>query len=118
MTTADQLIDCLGEIAATRLLSLRGGTRIEIPQRPTGSSLSEIIGADGVGRLIEGFGPGRLQLPTGHCRGSGGRRRQAKRMLREGRSIRDVALALDLHMRTVERFASEIRDDRQIDMEF
>jgi hypothetical protein len=110
-----QLPGIAGEIEAiigldltVRLLKRRGGTQIAIPVRAKGSKLSEIIGLHATERLSLAFGPGKLTLPCGSMRGARARRAEAIAMLRRGASLAQVALACDLHTRTVSNYRAQI----------
>lgn len=118
---AAEIAAVIGEAQTLRLLQARGGTQITIPKAAPGSQLADLIGEADADRLIDAFGHGRMTLPTGAGRGVGGRRRQAMRMLRDGHSLREVALACDLSVRTVQNYRAELRaghDPRQIDLPF
>ncbi|MGR3501584.1 hypothetical protein [Pseudaestuariivita sp.] len=93
------------------LLKARGGTEIEIPVRVPGSLIASIIGEEAATQLRDAFGAGRLTLPCSHMRGAGAvrlsKRKHAERLLRAGKSIQEVALEADLHIRTVRRYKLE-----------
>lgn len=111
---AGEIEEVIGLDAAVTLVRARGGTDIEIPKRAAGSYLEGLVGADAAAALISHFGHGRLGLPCAHLRGAGAERARRKaralEMLQAGRSQREVALACDLHLRTVERYARESPD--------
>jgi len=120
---AGEIEEAIGLEKAVSLLKARGGTRIEVPKSGTGV-LGQIIGADGVEALRDAFGHGRLELPMAGIRGRRARdaqvRAAAMRMLAEGSSNREVALACDLSMRSVENYRRTMRsnDDRQLPLLF
>lgn len=114
---AAEIEEAIGTEMAGRLLRLRGGTKITVPKKPEGSWLASIIGPENTQLMIWAFGPGDLRLPTGNQRGVAGRREAAKRMLAQGASTLEVALALDLHTRTVEKYRAAMKDaSRQLDL--
>lgn len=105
---AGQIEEAIGLDLAVRLLKRRGGCEIHIPRRVTGSMLAEIIGDDATARVIDALGPGKVLLPCAHLRGQFARREDARRMLRDGASLQQVALSCDMHTRTVSRLRKEI----------
>lgn len=105
---AAQIEQAIGRDLTDRLLRERGGCEINIPDKARGSRLAGIIGDEATKALIYEIGPGRYVLPVSHMRGTGGRKRRAIAMLREGRSNREVALACDLHTRTVTNYRAEL----------
>lgn len=114
---AGQIETVIGLELTVLLLRRRGGTQITIPVRPKGSILAEIIGADATRKLALAIGAGKLNLPCGEMRGARARRSQAKRMLLSGASLQQVALACDLHSRTVSNYRAELdaaAGDRQM----
>lgn len=123
-----QLPGIAGEIEAAigleltlRLLKRRGGTQINIPVKARGSMLAEIIGLHATERLIHSIGYGKVTLPCGYMRGAKARRAEAKRMLLQGASISQVALACDLHSRTVSNYRAELeaaQGDKQMTLPF
>lgn len=118
---AREIVDLIGEPAAVKLLAARGGTEVFIPDQVTDSKLSSIVGLPAAVKLREHFGPGPLRLPTGSARGAGARRARAMQMLREGATTREVAMACDLHTRTVENYSAQmqrVQDARQTGFNF
>lgn len=118
---AGQIEEAIGLDLTVRLLRRRGGTEFTIPVRASGSLLAEIIGIEAAVTLIDHLGPGKIMLPCSQMRGASARRGTAKRMLREGASIAQVALACDLHSRTVSNYRAEIEKEageRQLRLPF
>jgi len=116
---AAEIAEVIGEAAALRLLEARGGTQISIPVRAEGSMLARLVGETEAQAMIDTFGPGKLTLPTAGARGVGARRARAMRMLRKGHSLQEVALACDLHTRTVSNYRAQIdRDNGQMELPF
>jgi hypothetical protein len=105
---AGEIEAVIGAERTALLLKRRGGCQISIPVRAAGSLLAEIVGADAAQRLSDVLGPGRITLPCGHMRGARRRRAEAKAMLAGGASIQAVALACDLHTRTVSNYRAEL----------
>lgn len=110
---AGQIEEAIGLDLAVRLLKRRGGCEIHIPRRIKGSQLAEILGEDAAARVADALGPGKVLLPCGYLRGQFARRAEAKRMLRQGASLQEVALACDMHTRSVSRLRAEIEAEAQ-----
>lgn len=108
---AGQIEEAIGRDLTERLLKRRGGTEIKIPKFARGSMLAEIVGVHAAEKLIREIGPGRIVLPLGNMRGTKARKAAAKRMLRQGASVNQVALACDMHGRTVQNYRAEIEDE-------
>lgn len=105
---AGEIERVIGLDLTVRLLKRRGGCELHIPRRAQGSLLAEIVGEDAAAKLAEAIGPGKVLLPCAHLRGQFARREDACKMLREGMSLQQVALACDMHTRTVSRLRAEI----------
>jgi hypothetical protein len=117
--SAARIARLIGPAATARLLAWRGGREINIPATAKpGTQLLELLGAVDAQKLIDEFGPGRITLPTGPVRGTGGRKREAMAMLRDGAALGQVAAACDLHIRTVVNYKAELEaaDGRQLDL--
>lgn len=116
---AAEIEEAIGLDLAVRLLKRRGGTQIAIPVRARGSMLAEIVGLPAAERLVTVLGPGKITLPCGHLRGARARRAEAKSMLLAGASLQQVALACDMHTRTVSNYRAELdaeAGNRQLDL--
>lgn len=105
---AGRIQDLIGTEAATAILRRWGGCQLELPKRTKGSELAAMIGEAATGVLIKELGSGRITLPCGSMRGLGRRRADAMAMLRRGASLQEVALAHDLHTRTVSKYRALI----------
>lgn len=118
---AGQIEEAIGRELTERLLKRRGGTEVSIPKFARGSMLAEIVGVHAVEKLIREIGPGRIILPLGAMRGMKARKAAAKRMLRQGASVNQVALTCDMHSRTVQNYRAEIDEEagsRQMTLPF
>lgn len=118
---AAQIEDVIGHELTMHLLRMRGGTEITIPVRAAGSMLAGIIGEAEAAALSNTIGAGKIVLPMAQARGVGGRRARAMRMLQKGASVAQVALACDLHVRTVANYRAAMDDDAgsdQMDLPF
>lgn len=115
---AGTIADVIGLEATVRLLRWRGGCEIAVPVRPEGSALAREIGDDAARRMVAHFGPGKLLLPMASVRGAGARRAQALEMLERGASLAEVALACDLHTRTVSRLRAQLDAGCQPELPF
>lgn len=118
---AGKIEEVIGLEATVLLLRRRGGTEITIPVRTRGSWLAEVVGHDNARRMLATFGRGKLVLPCAEMRGQRARRAEAKQMLRDGKSIQQVALACDIHSRTVSNYRAEMErenEKRQLKLPF
>jgi hypothetical protein len=98
----------IGVELTTALLRRWGGCQINLPIRVAGSKLAEVVGEQAAQTIIDGIGHGKVTLPCGSLRGARRRKDEAKLMLRKGASLQDVALACDLHTRTVSNYRAEL----------
>ena len=105
---AAQIEEAIGCEATIALLGRWGGCQIALPVKAEGSALAGVIGVDAAAALIRAFGHGKITLPCADARGMKRRRAQAIAMLRAGRSLQEVALACDLHTRTVSLYRADI----------
>jgi hypothetical protein len=108
---AGQIEQAIGLDLTVRLLKRRGGCEVHIPRRVAGSTLAEIVGEDAAAKIVQALGPGKVLLPCAHMRGQFARRAEARAMLRAGQSLQQVALACDMHTRTVSRLRAEIEHE-------
>lgn len=118
---AGQIEELIGAELTALLLRRWGGCQINIPTRARGSKIAEVIGKDAAETIIREIGHGRLTLPCGSMRGQNRRRAEAMEMLRAGASIQQVALACDLHTRTVSNYRAALESeagDPQIQLPF
>ena len=105
---AGQIEALIGIDLTVQLLRRWGGCQIKIPAQARGSKLAEVIGVDAAEDIIRYIGHGKITLPCGSMRGQKRRRAEAMDMLRAGASIQQVALACDLHTRTVTNYRAEL----------
>lgn len=105
---AGQIEALIGIDLTVQLLRRWGGCQIKIPAQARGSKLAEVIGVDAAEDIIRYIGHGKITLPCGSMRGQKRRRAEAIGMLRAGASIQQVALACDLHTRTVTNYRAEL----------
>ncbi len=108
---AGQIEALIGLDLTMKLLRERGGTGVMIPTRARGTVLAGIIGEEATETLIRELGHGPITLPCATLRGAGARRLVALEMLRQGASLREVALACDMHVRSVSRLRARLKDD-------
>lgn len=111
---AGEIEETIGLELTVTLLKARGGTVVKIPNKPSGTLLARIVGEQATAKLINRIGPGNIDLPCGHMRGRDATRLEKKRrafdMLAEGKSLREVALACDIHLRTASQYRAEMND--------
>lgn len=118
---AGQIEAVIGQELTAALLRRWGGCQIKIPAHARGSKLAEVIGEAAAEAVIREIGHGRITLPCGSMRGAKRRRAEAMQMLRAGASLQQVALACDLHTRTVSNYRAEIEaaaGQRQLTLPF
>jgi len=106
---ASEVEAVIGVEQTRTLLAARGGTQISIPVRAANSSLAALIGEAAARQMIDAFGAGALRLPMGVARGRAAKRQQAIDMLNGGASLSQVALACEIHVRTVSRYRAEAK---------
>lgn len=105
---AGEIEALIGHELTTLLLRRWGGCQINLPARAKGSKLAEVVGENAAQSIIDGIGHGKITLPCASLRGVGRRRAEAMDMLRKGASLAEVALACDLHTRTVSNYRAQI----------
>ena len=93
-----EIAQVAGLEAALKLAETRGGTEIYVPaDAPAGHWLADTVGAQAAKAICSHFtgaGPGcRLELPTGPAGTMAQIRRKVDRMIAEGKSEREIALA-------------------------
>lgn len=107
---AAELAQVIGTDALIDLLTKRGGTTLIIPMNAAGSALAALVGDAAADQLVEFYGTGPLLLPCAHLRGAGGRRARAARMLRNGASLSETAMACDISSRSAMNYRRALRD--------
>lgn len=103
-----EIAEVAGLDAALQLAQTRGGTEIYIPAACGPDHwLTQAVGQDAaqaICRHFAGAGPGiRLELPLGPTGSAARARRTIDRLIAEGRSEREIALAVGCTGRTVRR---------------
>lgn len=110
-----------GREAAEKIGRKLGGTRVYFPSNPAPDHwLSQLVGHEAalaIGEELTGGFPGgaRIDLPNGPFGHQEGPRAKVDRMIREGASGRDIALAARYTERGVRKRKAKIRDSRQAD---
>lgn len=104
--------------AAKRLASLKGGTRVYIPNQDALTDehwLVKDLGPIAAAYLVREYGGTYIKVPLGT---EAGILNQTRAIVRQGRaygwSVRETAQAAGVTMRTVERICSKDRNDRQM----
>ena len=105
---AGRIEEAIGIELTTLLLRRWGGCEVSIPKNPQGTKLAEVIGTEAAATLIREIGHGKIVLPCGACRGAKRRRAESMDLLRRGMSVQQVALACDLHTRTVHGYRAAL----------
>lgn len=100
--------DVAGADAATKLALKAGGTEFKFSAQPNGK-LAKLVGAKAAAAIVGELGAQKYAIPMAHLRGEKARRSAAARMLAEGGSANDVAMAVDVHERTVRRVRERMK---------
>ena len=98
------LVRVMGEASAYRLVELRGGTPITVPQSlhsPAGVALAELLGAAAAARLIDGLVGQTLQLPKNDSVLRQLRHQRVLELRGQGMRLAAVALATGYTVRQV-----------------
>lgn len=99
-------IDC-----AIALAKARGGRSLWIPKDPQPDNvISQIVGHKDAVAVSNLLGCGNVMIPCGNIAGAAGRRARIEKLLRDGMPQGQIAAEVDVHIRTVERLAAELRD--------
>lgn len=117
-----EIADAAGVEAALAIADARGGTQVYIPPAPDESHwLSVLIGVEAAravaDRLTCGVGGLRVDLPLGPAGCAARVRFEVDRLLGEGRSERDIALATRYSIRGIRRRRARLgleSDNRQL----
>jgi len=108
-----------GEEAALSIAQKFGGTRVYIPSKPradhwlcglVGEEAAQAIGDELTGGFIGGA---RIDLPIGPAGHQETARAKVDRMIKDGASERDIALASRYTTRGVRKRKAKLRDDTQ-----
>ena len=105
---AGEIEQVIGVELTTLMMRRWGGCEVFIPKHAPGTKLAEVIGAEATTKLTREFGHGKIVLPCGAFRGAKRRRAEAMALLRQGMSVQQVALACDLHTRTVQGYRARL----------
>lgn len=100
--------DAAGEAVALKLARERGGTEVQISDKP-GSAFVDLLGLHAARRIVKALGTGKATIPMATARGARARRANAARMLAEGATETQTALACDIHARTARRIRAKVR---------
>ncbi|WP_414695326.1 helix-turn-helix domain-containing protein [Phenylobacterium sp.] len=92
-----------GADAAARLCAAHGGLVVGVPKYPRAHhALCEVLGVDGVKRIVAEWGSGRVSVLLG-------RRLRAQILFADGRSASEVARDLGVSYRTASRYRRALR---------
>ncbi|MFD3263349.1 helix-turn-helix domain-containing protein [Phenylobacterium ferrooxidans] len=97
-----------GDEAATQVALRAGGTELKLSARPN-SRLAQMVGAEAARRIVDALGTEKVTIPMATLRGQRGRQRAAAEMMAKGASHSQIALAVDVHERTVRRVREKVR---------
>lgn len=113
----DELCGVIGDVAALRLVAAMGGERFYVREHiPADSPIVAAIGMEAAQVLASHIATGIGGLAVEIPRGPAGQMAQYRRRLLElaatpGRTERDIARELRVHMRTVRRARKKLRDE-------
>lgn len=99
-----------GVEAALQLAREYGGTQISLSDAP-GALLVRLIGQEAASAIVQRIGRGKVVVPMATARGQKGRRAQAAALLSKDATATQVALACDMHTRTVWRVKKALKED-------
>lgn len=116
-----ELSELIGADRLRDLLAMRGGTRIWVPQEPHGKcTLVVLLGVEAAQAIIDYYGGGYLDLPTGTALGQKARRERAIQLLQKGWPVTAVAAAVGVCERTVWTYkghlAARLPQAQQLDL--
>jgi hypothetical protein len=105
-----EIADVAGLDAALKLARARGGTAMKISGKP-GGALAQIVGDEAAWKIADLLGSIEYTIPMANLRGQKARRAKARLLLQQGVPSSKVALAVDVHLRTIERLRRRERED-------
>lgn len=113
----DRIRDVASEEAAIALAKARGGRDVYIPASPNPRhALSQIVGLSAAKKISKALGRGNILVPCGSVKGAGGRKAAIEHLFQAGKSNAEIAAEVDVHIRTVERVVSGLKDPRQSEL--
>lgn len=105
-----QIEAAAGQAVALKLARERGGTEVQISAR-AGSAFVELVGQVAATKIAKAVGAGKATIPMATARGARARRANAARMLANGATETQTALACDIHARTARRIRAKVAAD-------
>ena len=106
----DIIIEAEGLEAANRLVAAAGGLGVWIPENPSPNHrLTRLVGLDLAKRLSKCLGKGILEVPMLKARVRAARNAEILRLRNQGVPARDIALAVGVHTRCVQRVCTASR---------
>ena len=104
-----ELADLLGRETTRVLTRILGGQRVYVPARASeGHRIARAVGMAGMRALCAAYGGLLISLPNGREKDTA--RKRAFALLREGRSLSQVADACDITQRYAEMLSRELRE--------
>lgn len=105
------LKDLLGAQDAKILTIVMGGQRVYVPRTASADHpIARAIGLRGMEVLCAAYAGEVLYLPNGREKNTA--RRRARKLLTEGKSLRQVADACDITIRYAAHISAELREER------
>lgn len=109
-----RIAEAAGEDAALLVAKALGGRPFYVPaphDLKGDHRLVELVGLERARAICTELGHGDVILPRGPFSTPAEMRRRVAELLRERKSHAAIALATNLHIRTVEKIAARLRDD-------
>lgn len=98
----DHIRTVTSEDTVAKLASVYGGMRVYIPKRPKKDHLlAQLIGWDNLQVIIQEIGDGYMVIPAKKYRGAGAKAQRIFDLLKEKKSVREIAQIVDCCERTV-----------------
>ena len=98
----EHIVSITSEDTAAQLATTYGGMRIYIPKQPKENHpLAQLIGWDNLQAIIHKIGDGYMVIPAKKYRGAGAKAELISKLLKENKSVREVAQIANCCERTV-----------------
>jgi bacterioferritin-associated ferredoxin len=111
------IAEAAGLPAALTLAKARGGRKVTVPHRASGTKLAMIVGLEAAEKIIQAFGAGDLEIPLGPI-GNMAQQHRALRakiitVIETGASNSQVAGQCGVCVRTVKRVRARMREEKK-----
>lgn len=99
-----ELVDCIGDDAAVKMVLRFGGLRLRVPKSiPAGHRLEVLLGAEACHSLARVFGGEQIELPVAEAWRTRMVRARIAQMAEAGLGTRDIAQRLGMTQRGVQK---------------